>query len=83
MIVLRRKSSNTLESPPPAAPRSYRKPQADLYTILLVMALVAVLVTILFMYLYMKIYAQAGNPPPVVMDIHQLSLLASASFPGL
>ena len=78
-----RKSSNTLESPQPAAPRSYRKPQADLYTILLAMALVAVLVAILFLYLFMKTYAQAGAPPPVAMVSHQLSLLASATFPGL
>jgi hypothetical protein len=70
-----------LESPPPAAPRSYRKPQADLYTILLAMALVAVLVAILFLYLFMKLYSQAG-PPPMAMAIHSLSLLASASLPG-
>jgi hypothetical protein len=72
-----------LESPLPAAPRSYRKPQADLYTILLVMALVAVLVAILFLHLFMKMYSQAGAPPPVAMQSHQVSLLASALFPGL
>ncbi|MFZ1935000.1 MAG: hypothetical protein WCB27_18405 [Thermoguttaceae bacterium] len=58
-----RKSSNTLESPQPAAPRFHRKPQADLYTILLAMALVAVLVAILFLYLFLRLYAQPGAPP--------------------
>jgi hypothetical protein len=47
------------------------------------MALVAVLVAILFLYLCMKPYAQAGAPPPVVMDSHRLSVLALASFFGL
>jgi len=76
------KSSNALESPPPVAARSHRKPQADLYTILLALALVAVLVAILFLYLFMKIYSQAGAPP-MAMASHPLSLLAFASFAGL
>lgn len=67
----------------PAAPRSYRKPQADLYTIFLAMALVAVLVAILFLYLFMKTYTPASTPPSAAMVSYHDSLLASALFPGL
>ncbi len=45
-----------LESPLPAAARPRRKPQADLYTILLAISLVAILLGILFLYLFMQTY---------------------------
>ena len=51
------KSSNPLEAQAPVrAPVSHRKPKADLYTLLLVIALIAVLLGILFLYLNMKRY---------------------------
>jgi len=58
-------SSRGLESPLPSASRPRRKPQADLYTILLVIALLAVLAGILFLYLFMKSYdfKLPGNMP--------------------
>jgi hypothetical protein len=57
-----RKSSNLQEAPAsalapdPAPAGQYRKPQADLYTVLLVVALIAVLIGILFLYLEMQTY---------------------------
>jgi hypothetical protein len=72
------KLNSTLESPTPVAARPHRKPQADLYTILLVLALVAILVAILFLYLYMKAYEfKTTGAPPVTMVSHQVSLIAS------
>ena len=68
MIVSPQKSNSTLESPTPVAARPHRKPQADLYTILLVLALVAVLVAILFLYLYMKAYDFETRRRPVGGD---------------
>ena len=63
--------------------RPHRKPQADLYTILLVLALLAVLVAILFLYLYMKSYEfKTDGGPPVAMVSHQISLIASSLFSG-
>jgi hypothetical protein len=62
------KSSNT----PGGA---YRKPRADLYTILLVIALLAILVAILFLYLHMQTYnfeVKAG--PPVAMIAANLAV---------
>jgi hypothetical protein len=70
--VSRQKSTSSLESPTPAVARSHRKPQADLYTILLVVALVAILVAILFLYLFIKTYkteSGGGGPPPVAMIV--------------
>jgi hypothetical protein len=84
MTVSLQKSSNTLETPTPAAPRAHRKPQADIYTFLLVLALLAVLVAILFLYLFMKTYRfEASGAPSAAMVTHNLSLVASAWFPGL
>jgi hypothetical protein len=60
---------------------TYRKPRADLYTILLVIALLAILVAILFLYLHMQSYnfeIKAG--PPVAMIATRLATLLSG-FP--
>jgi hypothetical protein len=40
----------------PSSPTQYRKPKADLYTLMLVIALVAILVGILFLCLYNGVY---------------------------
>jgi hypothetical protein len=40
----------------PVAPTQYRKPRADLYTLMLVIALVAILIGILFLCLYNNVY---------------------------
>ncbi len=83
MTVSPQKLNSTLESPTPVAARPHRKPQADLYTILLVLALLAVLTAILFLYLYMKSYSFEQNAsPPVTMVSQRISLLASAVFSG-
>lgn len=72
------KLNSTLESPTPVAARPHRKPQADLYTILLVLALIAVLVAIVFLSLYMKAYDfKTSGAPAVAMVSHQVSLIAS------
>lgn len=79
MIVSRQKSNSTLESPTPVAPRATRKPQADAYTFLLVLALVAVLVAILFLYLFMKAYDfKTGGGPATVMLDHAAAMIASS-----
>ena len=57
---------------------NFRKPRADLYTILLVIALLAILVAILFLYLHMQSYNfefKAG--PPVAMIAANLGVLVS------
>ncbi len=57
---------------------TFRKPRADLYTVLLVIALLAILVAILFLYLHMQSYnfeLKAG--PPVVMIAANLGVLVS------
>ncbi len=47
---------------------TFRKPRADLYTILLVIALLAILVGILFLYLTMQSYNfETKGGPPVAM----------------
>jgi hypothetical protein len=49
---------------------NYRKPRADLYTILLVIALLAILVAVLFLYLHMQSYnfeiIKAGQPVAMI-----------------
>jgi hypothetical protein len=67
------KSSET-ETPAPAGP--HRKPQPDLYTVLLVMALIAVLIGILFLYLQMAVYDfKLRDGPPVGM-VQQWSVVS-------
>jgi hypothetical protein len=84
VIVSPQKSSNTLESPAPIAAQPTRKPQADAYTFLLVLALVAVLVAIVFLYLFMKSYDfKTSGGPSVAMAADHFSLVASAWLPGL
>lgn len=66
-----RKSTNTLETPAVSVgPR--RKPRADLYTVLLVIALIALLVGILFLYLEMDLYEfkLKGGPSVVRANNH-------------
>jgi hypothetical protein len=82
MIVSPQKSSSTLESPTPVAARPHRKPQADLYTILLALALVAVLAAILFLYLYMKSYKFETGGASAAISSHPTSLVASSLFSG-
>ena len=83
MTVSPQKSNSTLEAPTPVAARPHRKPQADLYTILLSLALVAVLTAIVFLYLFMKSYdfKDAGGAAST-MPTHPTSLVASAVFFG-
>jgi hypothetical protein len=52
------------EQPQQEAPR-YRKPRADLYTMLLLIAWIAILLGILCLYLEMKQYGPRWNKPPV------------------
>lgn len=54
--MLPRKSTEAQQAPARAPAGPFRKPQADLYTVLLVIALLAVLVGILFLYLEMNAY---------------------------
>jgi hypothetical protein len=51
---------------------SFRKPRADFYTILLVIALLAILVAILFLYLYLQSYnfETKGGPPVAMIGEH-------------
>jgi hypothetical protein len=61
-----RKSTETPVTPRPTGP--HRKPQPDLYTVLLIIALVAVLIGIVFLYLEMDSYKfEIKGGPPVVM----------------
>lgn len=57
----------------------YRKPRADLYTVLLVLALLAVLIGILFLYLEMETYdfKFKGGPSVTMVTDHARSLLAT------
>jgi hypothetical protein len=73
---------NSIESPAPAVPRAHRKPEADVYTILLVLALIAVLVAVLFLYLFMKAYDFKADPPAVALAAH-LPATAVAWLSGL
>ena len=83
MTVSPQKSNSTLETPTPIVTRSHRKPQADIYTILLVLALLAVLTAILFIYLYMKSYNfDAKGAPPVALASQHASLIASWVLSG-
>ena len=60
-----RKSSKAA-APAPAGP--YRKPQPDLYTVLLVLSLIAILIGILFLYLEQETYEfKFKGAPPVAM----------------
>jgi hypothetical protein len=84
VIVSLQESNSTLESPAPVAARPTRKPEADAYTFLLVLALVAVFVGILFLYLFMKSYDfKASGGPSVAMLTDHVSLVASAWIAGL
>ena len=54
---------------------TFRKPKADFYTILLVIALLAILVAILFLYLHMQTYNfEIKGGPPVSMIAASLGL---------
>ncbi len=59
------KSTNTLEAPVRAAAVPHRKPKADLYTILLVIALLAVLIAIMFLWLELAAYDYKTKGGPV------------------
>ena len=81
------KSSKTQEAPAsaldpvPAPAGRYRKPQADLYTVLLVIALIAVLIGILFLYLEMGTYdfKFQGGPALGMVSSHQSSVIEPLS----
>lgn len=59
----------------------YRKPQADLYTVLLVIALIAVLIGVLFLYLEMGTYEFKfdGGPAVGMVSNHRSSVIEPAS----
>lgn len=61
------RKSNKAAAPAPAGP--YRKPQPDLYTVLLVLSLIAILIGILFLYLEQETYEFKfkNGAPPVAM----------------
>jgi hypothetical protein len=70
------KSTNTLEAPvrTPAGP--HRKPRADLYTVLLVIALIAILVAITFLWLELSYYGyKTKGGPPLAMVGTQYSVV--------
>jgi hypothetical protein len=57
---------------------TFRKPRADLYTILLVIALLAILTAILFLYLHMQNYNfELKGGPPVAMIAASLGVSVS------
>jgi hypothetical protein len=62
-------------APEPVPAEQYRKPEADLYTVLLVIALIAVLIGILFLYLEMGTYdfKFQGGPAVGMVSSHQPS----------
>jgi hypothetical protein len=58
----------TPKPPKPAAPLEYRKPKADVYTVLLVVALLAILLATASLWMTMKEdydYKINGGPSPV------------------
>jgi hypothetical protein len=55
-----------LEKPKPAAPL-YRKPEADLYTVLLVLALLCLIIGCVYLYMDMKPYKFEFKGAPTVM----------------
>lgn len=67
-----------------AAGGTYRKPRADLYTILLVIALLAILTAILFLYLHMQSYnfELKGSPPPPMASIATRLMTWISAFGG-
>lgn len=72
------KSTNSLEAP--ISPTvSHRKPKADVYTILLVVALLAVLLGILFLYLFNRDYEFKYDGAPNVMS-QQFDMVELNSF---
>ncbi|MGD0517512.1 MAG: hypothetical protein ABSA26_08260 [Thermoguttaceae bacterium] len=57
---------------------TFRKPRADLYTVLLVIALLALLTAILFLYLHMQSYNfELKGAPPMAMIAANLGVLVS------
>ncbi len=59
---------------------SYRRPQPDLYTLLLVIALLAIIVAIVFLCLHMQTYNfQFKGGPPVGMIAAQIGVWVSRS----
>jgi hypothetical protein len=73
------KSTETTPTNPLPTGAPYRKPRADLYTALLVIALVAILIGILFLYLEMDFYEFKikGGPVPMGM-VNRWSIGGSA-----
>ena len=68
-------------APDPTAASQYRKPQADLYTVLLVIALIAVLVGILFLYFEMQTYdfKFQGGPAVGMVSTFPAALVEASS----
>jgi hypothetical protein len=44
-------------------PEAYRKPRANLFTMLLVLSLVAIIMSCVFLYYHMQMYDMRLNPP--------------------
>lgn len=73
-----------LDTAPAPAEQQYRKPQADMYTVLLVIALIAVLIGILFLYLEMGTYQFEiqGGPAVGMLTSHQSTAIELATPVG-
>ena len=62
------KSTSALETPVRTPVGPHRKPKADMYTVLLVIALIAVIVAIIFLWAEMSFYDyKSKGGPPVAM----------------
>ncbi len=60
----------------------YRKPRADLYTVLLILALIAILLAIICLYLEMKMYDFEFKGAPVAASL-EVSVTADVAGPIL
>ncbi|MGW8256041.1 MAG: hypothetical protein ACWGMZ_01000 [Thermoguttaceae bacterium] len=59
----------------------FRKPQADVYTLLLAIALLAIIVGIVFLYLHMQVYEfKIKGGPTVTMLVHLMPIAGFFSF---
>lgn len=61
----------------------YRKPRADIYTVLLIVALVALAIGILFLCLEMDLYNWEFKGGPRVTWLQRTGSFASASLPRI
>jgi len=72
------------ENPPPTTGPRYRKPQADLYTVLLVISLLAVILGIVFLYLETADYGdqKTKGGPVVRLELPSKMVPGQVPVPG-